>query len=48
MKNNLLVLTREPEWNEFEFTLKSLNLPELEIVVARSEGEMEENILNVI
>jgi len=44
MKNNLLVLTREPEWGEFESTLKSFNLPELDIIVARSESEIEKNI----
>jgi phosphoglycerate dehydrogenase-like enzyme len=44
MKNNLLVLTRQPEWEEFESTLNSFNLPELEIILARSESDIENHI----
>ena len=44
MKNTLLVLTREPEWDEFESTLNSFDLPELDMVVAKSESDIENHI----
>ncbi len=44
MSNNLLVLTGEPEWDEFETTLNAFKLPDLNIIVARNESEIENNI----
>jgi phosphoglycerate dehydrogenase-like enzyme len=44
MKHTLLVLAREAHQDEFEHTLHSLSLPDLEIVIGRNEPMIREHI----